>query len=71
MTNEKKIGERIRLLRTENNLSQMTLASKIQSNQKQISKWERGKIEPNIDMLARLADYFETSVDYLIGRVDY
>lgn len=65
------IGERIRLLRTENNLSQETLATKIESNQKQISKWERGQIEPNIDMLTRLADYFETSVDYLIGRKDF
>ena len=67
----KMIGERIRLLRTENNLSQETLATKIESNQKQISKWERGQIEPNIDMLTRLADYFETSVDYLIGRKDF
>lgn len=65
------IGDRIRLLRTENNLSQETLARKIQSNQKQISKWERGQIEPNIDMMKKLADYFEVSVDYLIGRADY
>lgn len=65
------IGERIRLLRTENNLSQESFAKKIGSNQKQVSKWERGQIEPNIDMLTKLADYFETSVDYLIGRKDY
>lgn len=65
------IGERIRLLRTENNLSQESFAKKIGSNQKQVSKWERGQIEPNIDMLTKLADYFETTVDYLIGRKDY
>ncbi len=64
------IGERIKLLRTENNLSQDNLAKKIKSNQKQISKWERNQIEPNIDALTRLADYFEVSVDYLIGRTD-
>lgn len=52
-------------------MSQETLARKIQSNQKQISKWERGQIEPNIDMMKKLADYFEVSVDYLIGRADY
>ncbi len=65
------VGERIKSLRTEKNLSQESLAKKIQSNQKQISKWELNKIEPNIDALSRLADYFEVSVDYLIGRADY
>ncbi len=65
------VGERIKSLRTEKNLSQESLAKKIQSNQKQISKWERNKIEPSIDALSRLADYFAVSVDYLIGRADY
>lgn len=64
------VGERIKSLRTEKNLSQESLAQGIKSNQKQISKWERGQIEPNIDALTRLADYFEVSVDYLIGRTE-
>ena len=65
------VGERIKNLRKEGSLSQVALAEKINSNQKQVSKWERGQIEPNIDMLAKLADYFEVSVDYLIGRSDF
>ena len=65
------VGERIRALRKEGSLSQVALAEKIDSNQKQVSKWERNQIEPNIDMLKRLADYFEVSVDYLIGRTDF
>lgn len=65
------VGERIKYLRHEGSLSQVALAEKISSNQKQVSKWERGQIEPNIDMLKRLADYFEVSVDYLIGRTDF
>lgn len=65
------VGERIRALRKEGALSQVALAEKIDSNQKQVSKWERSQIEPNIDMLKRLADYFEVSVDYLIGRTDF
>ena len=65
------VGERIKNLRKEGALSQMALASKIDSNQKQVSKWERGQIEPNIDMLKKLADYFDVSVDYLIGRSDF
>lgn len=33
-----------------------------------ISDWERGKREPSIDDLIRLADFFGCTVDYLIGR---
>jgi transcriptional regulator with XRE-family HTH domain len=65
------VGDRIKLLRSEKNISQEALAKNITSNQKQISKWERGQIEPNIDMLKKLADYFGVSVDYLLERVDY
>ena len=63
-------AERIKSLRKESSLSQVALAEKIDSNQKQVSKWERGQIETNLDMLRKLADYFEVSVDYLIGRTD-
>lgn len=65
------VGERIKYLRKEGLLSQVALAEKIHSNQKQISKWEKGQIEPNIDMLKRLADYFDVTVDYLVGRTDF
>ena len=65
------VGDRIKLLRSEKNISQEALAKNITSNQKQISKWERVQIEPNIDMLKKLADYFGVSVDYLLERVDY
>ncbi len=65
------VGERIKNLRKEGALSQVALAQKIDSNQKQVSKWERGQIEPNIDMLKKLADYFEVTVDYLIGRSEF
>lgn len=65
------VGDRIKLLRNEKNISQEALAKSITSNQKQISKWERGQIEPNIDMLKKLADYFGVTVDYLIERVDF
>lgn len=68
---KKIVGERIKNLRTEESLSQVSLAKKISSNQKQISKWECGLIEPSIDMLKKLADYFDVSVDYLVGRSDF
>lgn len=62
------INEKIRELRIDHNLSQLDLANKIESNQRQISKWENGVIEPNIESLVKLADYFEVTTDYLLGR---
>lgn len=58
----------IKRLRSEKNISQQELAQRIDSNQRQVSKWENGVIEPNIESLIKLADYFEVSTDYLLGR---
>lgn len=60
----------LKTLRIENKLSQEELAKKIGSNQRQISKWENGIIEPNINQLKAIADEFQISTDYLIGRSD-
>ena len=35
-----------------------------------ISRWKTGEINPSYDMLIKLADYFDVSVDYLLGRTD-
>ena len=35
-----------------------------------ISKWKNNKSLPSADMLIKLADYFDVSVDYLLGRTD-
>lgn len=39
-------------------------------NQNTVSRYETGEREPGIDELIRIADYFNVSVDYLIGRTD-
>lgn len=36
-----------------------------------VRRYERGEAKPSYDALIALADYFEVSVDYLIGRSDY
>ena len=61
------IGEVIRSLRIEKGLTQSELAVKINSTQKQISKWEIGFLEPNIDAIKRLALFFDVTSDYLLG----
>lgn len=49
-------------------LSQYALAKNIEVNQSTICNWLNGKKEPSIESLWKLADYFDVSVDYLIGR---
>ena len=62
--------QRIKELRTEKKLTQAELGKKINSTQRQVSKWELGAIEPNIADLQKLADFFGCSIDYLVGRED-
>lgn len=35
-----------------------------------ISEWKKGKAKPSVDALIKIADYFNVSVDYLLGRTD-
>ena len=62
------IGEIIKNLRLERNISQQKLASEIGVSQKAIDYWERGINEPKASYIVRLADFFEVSCDYLLGR---
>lgn len=61
---------RIKELRLEKQLSQKELASVIGCNQTAVGKYERGSLEPNITTLTLLADFFNVSIDYLVGRAD-
>ena len=57
----------LKSLRHERNLSQQQLADAIGINQQSINGYENRSTEPDIEMLMKLADFFRTSVDYLIG----
>ena len=57
----------LKALREEAGMSQKALAEKIGVSQQSINKYENHNIEPDIDTLVRIADCFDTSVDYLIG----
>ena len=63
-----KFAENFKVLRVGEKLKQADLAAKLQVTQRKISYWESGKIEPDIDALFIIADYFDISVDELIGR---
>lgn len=61
---------RLKQLRENRNLSQQYLADVMFTSQTSIYNYENGVVEPTIDMLKRLADFFDVSVDYLIGHSD-
>lgn len=61
---------RFRKLRLDNNYSQTQLAKKLKVHQTAISQWELGKSFPDILTMQKLADIYDVSVDYLLGRED-
>lgn len=65
-----KFGERLKELRTANNLSQMQLANILQVSQSAIAKWELGKSEPTASAIILIADYFHEDVNYILGIID-
>ena len=62
--------DNLKTLREEKGISQQRLAEKINTNQQNIHNYEHGFYEPDIQTLKSLADYFETSIDYLVGHTD-
>lgn len=62
------LNENIKQLRMQNGLSQVEF-SKIMGVTKQcVSNWENDNVQPSIEMLIKLADYFKVSTDSLLGR---
>ena len=60
------IGEQIQKLRKDNNLNQTQLAEKIGVSLTQLQRYENKGVQPPADILKKLADTFNTSIDFLI-----
>ncbi len=61
---------RIKELRAEQNLSLRELASRLGIAYTSLGKYERGEQQPNMVTLCQIADYFQVTTDYLLGRTD-
>ncbi|MBR6694610.1 MAG: helix-turn-helix transcriptional regulator [Clostridia bacterium] len=61
---------RLKEIRKQKGISQLKLALDLNTNQNTISRYETGEREPGIYELIKLADYFDVSIDYLLGRTD-
>ena len=68
---EKKMVNRIRDLREERGLRQSDLARETGIDQRTISNYETGKSNPDSYALVKLADFFNVSIDYLVGRTNH
>ena len=62
------MADRIRSLRKARGLNQVQLAEKLGVKKQSVSNWENDNIMPSVEMLLKMADYFQVSTDYLLGR---
>ena len=62
------IFRRIRELREDRDLTQTALADYLGVRQTTYSKYELGRIEVPVEVLIKLVDYYQVSLDYLVGR---
>lgn len=63
--------ERLKELRKTERISQQKLAKILNVSPNCISSWERGKGEPNLDIIIAIAKYFDVTCGYLLGVEDY
>ena len=60
----------LKKLREQRGLSQYTFARVLKISQSAVGNWEAGKRIPNSETLCEIADFFNVSVDYLLGRTE-
>lgn len=63
-----KYGEILKKLRTENGLSQQELTDRLTINRSTYARYETSSTQPDYETLERIADYYNVTIDYLLGR---
>lgn len=64
------MSSKIRDLREDNDLTQKQISDYLMCDQSLYSKYERNERPIPIDLYIKLADYYNTSIDYLVGRTN-
>lgn len=63
-----KFNERLLSLRKKKKLSQFELAQSLGIHKNVLGKYERNEVKPSIDVANKMADFFEVSLDFLMGK---
>lgn len=64
------LPERLKKLRLEQNLTQKQVAQSLNITQQAYGQWETGKLNPKRETIQMFADFFNVSIDYLLGNTD-
>jgi len=64
-------GERLKALRSTMGLSQQELAHELNINRSTYARYELKQTQPDFETLQKIADFFNVTVDYLLGRSDH
>ena len=62
------VKERLKELRKENGLTQKQIAKIINKSETGYASWEQGLAEPCINDLIAISEYYNVSIDYLVGK---
>ena len=62
------LSKRLKEIREEKGLSQRELAKLLNIDKSTVAKYETGERSPDADMIVKLADFFDVSTDFLLGR---
>lgn len=60
----------LKILRSKKGISQQALANILGISQQSVNKYENHDVEPDISILIAMAQYFDTTIDYLVGKND-
>ena len=63
-------ADRVKYLRQSRELNQVQFAQKMGVTKQSVSNWENDNIMPSVEMLEKIADFFNVTTDYLLGRDD-
>lgn len=63
--------DRLKAIRLNNKLTQKEVANHFQTSPQSYAQWEKGLRKPSAENLQKLADFFNVSTDYLLGKTDF
>lgn len=64
-------AKRLAYLRNSIHMTQLKLGKELQIPQSSLNRYEHNESSPSFELLVRIADYFDVSLDYLLGRTDH